>query len=216
MALSNNSAATKVFLNIIGGKICRKTTKENPDAASRTNKNGELIYELQYNSLKAKVKDLNITEKEFKGEKTLNWEIVLSDVGEEYILQLPISGRVTNGFLFRLPNVNLGEEIEIVTFLDKEKTDRTVLIVKQNGTTVKTAYTKDAPNGLPPLKSVMFKGKEQWDDTEQQFFIKEMVERTIKPKLKSLAPAAFASGVGASNEPPQADSNHDESSDLPF
>lgn len=187
--LQNSQNQSKIFLNVIGGKIRRKVTKDTEGAEERTNKNGEKVYELCYTSLTAKIESISIRQSEFNGEKVDNWEVVLSDIGEKYHLQLPTSGRITNGFMFRLPNTDVSKDIEVVTFTDKENPDRTVLILKQDGKTVPVAYKKDAPNGLPQLEKITFKGKEVWDDTKQQQFIRNMVETTIVPKL-SQAPKA--------------------------
>ena len=210
MGLSNNSHGSTTFLNVIGGKLSRKVTKDTEGAVSRVNKKGDTVYELQWNSLTAKITDISIRVNEEFGDQ---WEITLRDVIDEYKLQIPISGRIANGFTFRLPNVDFTQEVEINTFIDKN--DKPVLLLKQNGQTVKSAYTKDAPNGLPQLESVIFKGKEQWDDTKQQAFIKNMVETTIIPKLKQSKPAEFAKEVKAPQirDKQEPDNQGD---DLPF
>lgn len=186
MALGTNNNTNKIFLNVIKGKICQRVSKDTDGAVSRKNKKDEIVYELQHGFVIGKIVDITTKESDYGSGSVPNWEITLDDVGEKYILNLPISGRVTNGILFRLPNINLKEEVKIITFLDKEKEDRTVLIVQQNGKTVPVAYKKDAPNGLPQLEKVMFKGKEEWDDTKQQLFIKNMIETTIKPQLNAI------------------------------
>ena len=201
MALSNSTHTTTTFLSIINGKICRKVTKGTEGAVERINKNGATVYELQWTSLTAMIESIAIKQSEEFGDQ---WEIGLRDVTEVYKLQIPISGRVTNGLMFRLPNIDFTSEVELNTFINKE--GRPVLLVKQNGTTVKQAYTKDTPNGLPQLKSVLFKGKEQWDDTEQQAFIKNMVETQIQPKLKGTPTA----------KTPEPDNAQETSDDLPF
>lgn len=210
MGLSNNSHGSTIFLNVIGGKISRKVTKDTEGAVARVNKNNVTVYEQQWNSLTAMITDISIRTSEEFGDQ---WDITLRDVIEEYKLQIPISGRVANGFTFRLPNVDFTKEVEINTFIDKN--DKPVLLLKQNGVTVKSAYTKDEPNNLPPLEVVVFKGKEQWDDTKQQAFIRNMVETTIMPKLKFTKPAEFAKDVKAPviNDRPIFDNIQD---DLPF
>jgi len=203
MALSNNTHSQTTFLSIVNGKICRKVTKDTEGAVERTNKNGVLIYELQWTSLIGIIESISIRQSEEYGDQ---WEIMIRDVTDTYKLQLPISGRVTNGLMFRLPNIDLSSEVELNTFINKE--GKPVLLVKQNGVTVKQAYTKDNPNGLPQLESIVFKGKEQWDDTKQQAFIKNMVETQIQPKLKKAA-----APVAPPTAPPQGENNAD---DLPF
>lgn len=211
MGLSNNSHGSTTFLNVIGGKISRKVTKDTEGAISRVNKNGATVYELQWNSLTAKITDISVRVNEEYGDQ---WEITLRDVLDEYKLQIPLSGRIANGFTFRLPNVDFTQEVEINTFIDKN--DKPVLLLKQNGQTVKAAYTKDAPNGLPQLESVMFKGKPQWDDTNIQAFIKNMVQTTILPKLKQSKPAEFAKDVQAPQIKDKTTPEPDEDDGMPF
>lgn len=211
MGLSNNSHGSTTFLNVIGGNISRKVTKDTEGAIARVNKNGVTVYELRWNSLTAMITDITIKNSEEYGDQ---WEITLRDVIDEYKLQLPISGRITNGFTFRLPFVDFTKEVEINTFIDK-KTEKPVLLLKQGGKTLNMAYTKAEPKGLPQLEKVMFKGKEQWDDTLQQAFIKNMVETTIMPKLKQSKPAEFAKDVQAPQINDKQDTDN-QGDDLPF
>ena len=62
-----------------------------------------------------------------------------------------------------------------------------ILILYQDGKSLKHAYTKDAPNGLPQMTQVMVKGTQVWDDTDQMIFLEEMVKKDIVPKLSGPA-----------------------------
>ena len=51
---------------------------------------------------------------------------------------------------------------------------------------MKWFFTKNNPNGLPPLQKIKIKGKETWDDSEAMEFLEKMVTGHIVPTLRSL------------------------------
>ena len=201
MGLSNSHSDRQTFVNVIGGKFSISVDKSTEGAVSRQNKKDVTVWELQYDTLD-KVKIIGIEKK--IGEFGASYEVKLKDFDREFILNLPYSGRVTNGLMFRLPNINLSEEVTLKTFKDKD-TDKAVLFVTQGGKTVPAAYTKDNPNGLPPMVQRKVKGVDTWDDTAQGEFIENMIVNTIVPKFKS-QPAI----------PEVSQEVEDTSSDLPF
>ena len=71
--------------------------------------------------------------------------------------------------------------------------NKSSLFINQDGQSVKHAYTKDAPNGLPQMTQVTVKGEKIWDDTDRIEFLYQMVMDTIVPKL--------AGYTGATNAP---------------
>ena len=62
---------------------------------------------------------------------------------------------------------------------------RGTLFISQHGKGLKRHYTKETPNGIPELKKVKIKGKEQWDSSDILEFLENMVNTTILPKLKA-------------------------------
>ena len=57
------------------------------------------------------------------------------------------------------------------------------LFVNQEGVSIKHAYTKAEPNGMPDMEQVVIKGEKVWDDTKRLEFLHDMVMKNIVPKL---------------------------------
>lgn len=201
MGLSNTSSDRQTFVNIVGGKFSIAVDKSIEGAVSRKNKKDVEVWELHYDSLN-NVKIIGIEKK--VGDFGASYEVKLKDFDRDFILNLPYSGRVTNGLMFRLPNINLSEEVALKIFKDKT-TDKAILFVTQGGKTVPAAYTKDSPNNLPPMVQRKVKGVDTWDDTAQSEFIEAMIVKDIQPKL-------------ARSTPPQGltPEQEENSQDLPF
>lgn len=202
----NNTGAGVIYLGVYAGKITRKVAAGTPDAVKRTNKLGNDVWELTYNNLTGKLVNIEWRDNADYGREI---HFVLRDGDETYRLQVPFSGRVASGIVTRLPNVNLEKVIEINIGLDtKKETPTTFSFIRQSGETVKSAYTKDNPNGCPPLTKIKRKGKEEWDDSDMLEFLEKMIKDTILPKL----------GKGETLTPEQGElgDEKDATNDLPF
>ena len=107
------------------------------------------------------------------------------------------------------------------TFKEKES-DGTALLASQRGTWLKSAFTKDNPNGLPQMvKGFNKEGKEVWDDAEQMRFF-EQLAASLNAKLHRLhgtpyrlqeRPAMAPAAVPESNPFPLSEGPEDK---LPF
>lgn len=189
MALSNSQSTSAVFLSVVGGKISQKVKPETPNAVKRVNKMGNDIYELQFTKLSGILNDVKLKEDDTYGNQ---YELYLQDADENYVLQVPQSGRLASSFLSRLPNIDRTSYIEINTWASEEdgKTKQ-FLTVRQNNKVVQPYFSKDNPNGLPALEQKKVKGQLVWDDSEQIEFYKELVKKTFtgkpapKPEIES-------------------------------
>jgi hypothetical protein len=189
MALSNDQKGSKTFLSVVGGKISQKVSADTPGAVERVNKNGAKIHELKFSSVSGIVRDVKLKEDATYGNQ---YEISIQDADENYVLQVPQSGRLASSFLSRIPNMDRTGYIKIETWSTEEdgKTKQ-FLTVRQNDKVVPPFYSKDNPNGLPQMTQVKVKGIMQWDDSDQLEFYKGKVTEwfTAKPE-GSAAPAA--------------------------
>jgi len=213
MGLTNESQSGGNWLSIIKGEISKKVPQGTEGAKERTNKNGEVVYEMKYNALEGTLKRIGV----FEGEYGDQWIFVIDDGTEEYNLALPYSSGTANGFLYRLPNINLEIPLKIKTFYIEGKDDgiwRQYLGVYQNGK-VESAYTKEEPNGLPPMVKVKRKGKEEWDDSDRLEFLQKLVDDEINPRLADLYPVDAVVEAPPDANVPQ-EKTVDESDDLPF
>lgn len=198
------------YFNIYKGKFAIRTSADDPKGIARVNKNEKTVHEIYHDSFVGKLLAIRTKTSEAYGR---SWEFDFKDGQEVYTLQLPYSNGYATTFLKILPNIDLSQEMKLqpdMKIVDGKT--RSSLFISQNGTTLKHAYTKDVPNGLPNMVQVMVKGQPVWDDTDRLAFLEEMVNRDILPKLpiaSAVAPASqevdpladeFGDPMGASDD----------------
>lgn len=170
-----------IFLTISNGQICKKVSKPTAISKERVNKNGVTVHEEYYKGWKGQITAIEIREHKEFGKF---WNVTLTDEQGDAVLQMKYSSGYATAFLKMLPNVDLKSDVIITPKLtiegDKKKTS---LFITQHGQPIKWFYTKDNPNGLPELKKIKVKGKEQWDDSDIAEFLENMVNTEIIPKL---------------------------------
>ena len=183
MGLETRSGSNKTFVNLFNGDMTIRAKNDTPGAVSRTNKKGNVVWELRFNTLTGIL--VGISKKDVP-EAGLVWEIDFMDEkdGKIYCLNVPYGGGSSFKLftkLFMVPK--LDRAVEIQTSL---KDERTQFFVKQDGTSMKALWTKDNKRGLPDLKKIMVKGKETWDDTDQMLAIEAFMQKHIIPRLKTI------------------------------
>jgi hypothetical protein len=206
MALgTKQSEGKKVYLSVVGGKLTQRCEESTPGAVKRVNKMGKEVYELHHNFVSGMMTGIALRESAEFGD---SYEVFLEEVGEVYVINIPISGRVSNGILSRLPNIDLTSPVEIRTFMitDKESgKEKSFSSVYQNGLKIEPAFTREKPNGLPPLEQKKVKGQLVWDDSEQIEFYKELVKKTFSsrpaPAVMSMPVTEIAAEVDADDLP---------------
>lgn len=178
MALENREGGK--YITIMGGKFVVRVAEGTPGAKSRVNKVGKTVHELSYDSFTGKLVNVRVKD----GEYGKTWEFDFQDAGEVYTLQLSYSSSMATNLLKILPNVDLTKEMKVQPSqkIEDGKT-KSSLFISQNGVTLKHAYTKDNPRGLPNMEQITVKGQLVWDDTKRMEFLQAMVESDIKPKL---------------------------------
>lgn len=193
MALENRAGGK--YITILGGKFCVRVSPETPGAVARVNKMGKTVHEVFYDSFTGKL--VNIRTRD--GEYGKSWEFDFKDGAEIYTLQLSYSNSYATNILKMLPNIDLTKEMKVqpAQKIEDGKT-KSSLFISQDGKTLKHAYTKDAPNGLPQMEQVTVKGQLVWDDTKRLAFLDEMVTRDILPKLPKDTAAVAAAPVQGS------------------
>ncbi len=186
MGLGNNEGGK--FISIVGGRFCIRVPEGTAGAETRTNKLGKLVTEKYYDNFTAKLVGLKVTD----GNYGKQWEFSFQDGGEVYKLQLGYTNSFAKNILKMLPNADLSKEMKISpqTKVEADGTKKSSVFINQDGKALKHAYTKDAPNGLPPMEQLTVKGVQVWDDTKQMIFLEQMVNDTIIPKLGGVAPVA--------------------------
>lgn len=187
MAFSNREGGK--YFTILGGKFCIRVQEGTPGAVARTNKIGKLVHEIFKDSFEGKLVNIRIRD----GAYGKSWEFDFQDEGEIYTLQLSFSNSYATNLLKILPNVDLTQPMKVQPSqkIEDGKT-KSSLFVSQNGITLKHAYTKADPKGMPQMEQITVKGVQVWDDTKRLAFLEEMVNRDILPKLSKEVPVAAA------------------------
>ena len=169
------------YFTILGGKFAIRVQEGTPGSVMRVNKVGKEVHEIYHDSFTGKLVGVRVKEDRGYGKQ---WEFDFQDQGKMYTLQLSYSNSFSTNILKMLPNVDLNKEMKVQpTQKMEDGKPKSSLFISQDGVTLKHAYTKDAPNGLPPMVQIMVKGTATWDDTDRLTFLEEMVNRDIIPNL---------------------------------
>jgi hypothetical protein len=187
MALGNNNSA--IYLSISDGKIVRRFKEKTKDSVERVLTKGvnagKTVHEEKYAFVEGLITNIEAKDSPQYGK---NWIVTIQDETETYLLQMDYSSGYSSAFLKALPNVDINSKVKLSPKMtlegDKKKA---TLFINQHGEAAKWAFTKDNPNGLPPMTKQKVKGKEVWDDSDMMEFLERMVNTEILPKLKSVA-----------------------------
>lgn len=186
MALNKNQGAGYIYLSVANGKLVRQHKKPTEATTERINKQGKVVYEEFFKDLIANL--VSITTKD--GEFGKQWIVLFEDEGQYFQVQMNYSSRYSSSFLKSLPNVNAELPIKFMPWEMEDKNDPSkkvtgITIYQDDGNgfvKVPSAYTKEEPNGLPQMKKIKIKGKEQWDDTDMMAFLEKMATSLFPPK----------------------------------
>lgn len=185
MGLNKSENAGTVYLSVANGKLVRQHKEANADTVSRVNKVGKTVHEEFFKDLTGVITKIETKENDYGKQ----WQIVISDGADRYMLQMPFSGRYSSSFLKALPNVVQGKPVRFMPWEMQDKNDASkkvtgvTLYQDQDGngmTKIASAYTKEDPNGLPQMKQVKVKGKTTWDDYDMMTFLEAMAKDWMK------------------------------------
>lgn len=217
MALENREGGQ--YITILGGKFCQRVPEGTPGSFMRVNKQNKTVHEKFYNIFTGKLVGIRTQD----GAYGKSWVFDFKDKEEVYHLQLSYSNSFAVAFLKMLPNIDLTKEMKVSpSTKEVEGKNKSSLFINQEGISLKHAYTREVPNGMPDMEQVTVKGQQVWDDTKRIAFLYNMVQTKIMPKLQAIvgkqeavAPSAQAQAdtdfdnIGK----PEADINADE---IPF
>lgn len=173
-----NSTSNGTYIRFKDGKFYVAKDLKNPDAVG-------------YPELEGTITKFNIVDDEFEGQVIRKLVINLQDEeGENYILSIGFESVYATQLISFLKNADLKEKLSLVGMLGEEKDGkrRTSILVKQNGTFLKSHYTKDNPNGIPALKQITVNKKKVWDKAEMLDFLENVVLNEFN---SDLTPATF-------------------------
>ena len=179
LSTGNSSGANYRYMSIMNGKLVLRAKEGDTGAVSRVNKNGDTVHELLFTGVTGMIRLVTMEDGKFGKEL----HIVVRAGKTDYVLQTPANGGYAFGFLCRVLNIDFTLPIEIRPFsITDETTKKTknLTVVYQKGKgyekdKIPSAFTKEAPNGLPELKQVTVKGQTIWDDTERVEFFEQLI-----------------------------------------
>lgn len=204
MGLENKKRGT--YLTIMGGKFCQSVPQDTEGSLERTNKMGKTVYEMFYDQFTGTLVNISIQEDTGYGK---SWTFHFVDNGKSYFIQLPYSSSNATALLKMLPNIDVTKPFTLSPSQKEEDgKKKTSLFVNQNNNTIKHAYTKENPNGLPDMEQITVKGQVVWDDSKRLAFLEKMVMSDIMPKLTGKTDDGF----GVFDEEPKLS----EQDDQPF
>ena len=179
MGLQNREEGN--YITILGGKFSQRVHEGSEGSVMRTNKVGKVVHERYYDSFTAKLIGIKVKD----GDYGKTWNFLFKDKEDVYTLQMSYSNGLAKAFLKMLPNIDVSKEMKLSPSQKEEdgKT-KTSLFVNQDGQSIKHAYTRENPNGMPQMEEITVKGEKVWDDTKQIAFLHDMVNTTIVPKLQ--------------------------------
>lgn len=175
---------TGKYVTILNGRFSMRVADGTPGATVRKNKLGKQVSEMYYDSFVGKLIGIRTQDSAYGK----NWVFDFQDSADVYHLQLSYSNSFATNILKMLPNVDLTKEMKVSPQVKEvDGKQKSSLFINQDGKSLKHAYTKDAPNGMPPMEQVTVKGNIVWDDTKIIEFLYNMVQKDIIPKLPKAA-----------------------------
>jgi hypothetical protein len=144
---------------------------------------GTVYYEIQKKDFTGRLKKVEVRHHDEYG-KFLKLGFVSK--GDYVSIEMKLDSGYGFGFLTTIPSAKIDGLILIAPFYsEKDGKKETKIFIKDEGCTgkewCKQYFTKDNPNGLPPLEKVTFKGKESWDNSKRL----EYFENVLIPKLNA-------------------------------
>lgn len=193
------------------GQFVRRVDESVKEATQRVlekgpNK-GKAIYEIFRDQITGRLVDCKVKD----GEYGKSYQLIIDVSVEEpefYAVDFKFNGS-GKSLLKKLPNIDLHADIALVCYtIDdtnaKGEPVKNYYAVPYQGEIskagkVQPAFTKDEPNGLPPMEKKKIKGKDVWDDTEQIEYLEDLIKATDFPGVPGESPEATA---GETNQPP--------------
>jgi hypothetical protein len=199
MALGSHSGSPKIFLQVSFGKIRQKSLENKqkvdastPGAVRRETQSGSESWALEHDFLSGIIENIFYKEDAQYGN---SFEVVISDVVDQYQLSFTEDSRYWFDFMKKLPNVDLKEKIKISAydFVNKENKRVAGCGVEQNNQKVASYYEVKGQDGkwkllhgFPVSEGVDFKDK---DEIKMYFikvkkFLRNQFNDLIQPKLE--------------------------------
>lgn len=177
MGLTKGNDGNVTYLKLTKGAFFKSKDKEHAEP---------------FTELGGRITDLYFKNEDYEGQTTRKIYTVVMDGNEKYIFGLSFESKLSTRFLGFLKNVDLSKDVVIKAGVEKEfatskevkNVVRTAIFIFQDGKSIKSAFTKENPNGLPKMKEIKVGNKKIWDKEEYMKFYEDLVVNDLKPKLE--------------------------------
>ena len=144
--------------------------------------------ETPYDEISGMISNIGIRTDKFEGNDIEKLIIELFSDGLYYSLSINFNTQCASDLIGFLKNVDFTKEVTLIPLQKTESKDgkelkRTSMLVKQGDGFMKKFYTKDTPNGLPPMRQVKISGKIVWDRGEMMDFFKDVIKNELRPQI---------------------------------
>jgi len=204
-----------MYVSTFEGKFVIKVSEHTPNAVTRTNKNGKVVHEKQFNVINGTIVDISEKDSDF-GKR---WMFTIEAGGKKLSLESSQKGSLATTIINRLPNMNIAQPIKIKIAYNASK-ERTMFFVSQNDTNVEDKYQKwnkeskewERFFAYPSWEKVMIDGEEKYDASKQIAFGKKVVKKYFADAYVAAVPVVEKEP--AYEEPSNPDT--EEEDDIPF
>ena len=149
----------------------------------RSNDKDQLFTEIE-----GEIIGINLANDEYEGKPIKKLVIKMTDGEENFILSLSFDSSYASNLIGFLKNADLSKPLSLVgTFKEGKDGKRNPgILVKQDEKFMKAFYTKDAPNGLPPMVQ---KRNGKWDKDDMSEFLENVVLEELAPSVSNTKPS---------------------------
>jgi hypothetical protein len=199
--VEDNKSNFNTYLGCANGKFVKRvadtTAKSVARKITKGVNEGKEIHEEFYKGFQGAIKLIEVERSADFGNK---WVFVIDTTIEESspektILKLGMKSSYADSILLRLPNINLNADVlfEAFSFIPKGETkERTGIMLKQYNANSKKwdnipkFFTKEMPNGMPPLKEIVLDGVKKYDSTDKMLFLENLVSSKFVKEEKAV------------------------------
>lgn len=185
------------YAQIVLGEFHVKVDKDTPGAIERTNKNGEQVFELVYNTLEdIYLHEVEVRESEY-GNQAQIYLRHADNKDKFFVIQTQLNSGYAQSFLNRAKQVDLSKPVVVKVFEIENKDELGIeyktktITISQDGKLLDKTWTKEN-NPVPKAELLLDKkgnpikkdGKEQYDSTEKENFFAKYINEVLNPWMK--------------------------------
>lgn len=202
MGLTPKSAGGSVsaYLGISKGCFVQKVDASVPGAVPRTNKMGNTVHELWFDSaFTGRIIGLTMEPNNFNQEEEIKITLEDSDM-LRWVIQFPFSSTYGRQFLSRFWTMDPLKDVTIEPYYFMPKPSaqepnpkyKSGFRLFQDAKVLEPWFTEENLGSVPPLVDIIFQGKPAKDDTARRQYMKYIVGLWAKENLPEIAPAPAA------------------------